>query len=886
MSKESETDVIQNEERKLKKSQERELKKKRYLLAGMDVVNTVKEIVTGKKVITEENEYIKEYYILSGTSVSKHSPYSKVEKVTFISIGLIILNVVLLITRYIYAYVNLQEIIFCNSFFYIIPVVALPFMIWIRSTNENFWAFHERKRLFFYLCTINTVLVIFQRVYTRIWKIIVPLVLKIPTNPCLTKKMILLLAYIVVFVFFSIVAFVVYRQIQPIILSETTRHQIEIFKLQHIRDNRESRQYKYDITTIKSLETGQPIRVKENDRFVQTEINGASGTGKTSTIFLGVIRSDLDQKAKNREKRQEEMMQMLINKKATLQGPLREFEEEAVIPIGRTKNEYKKNQKQLVNIKEKYPDCGMTIVAPNPSMITDIIRMCVARGIQKINVLDPTGNYEMYENVREVAINPFYLPLNIDEEERVIRISNASSVFADVLIATNQMGGQSDVYFTDISLSVSSNIAAIVMLAKNIEGEQAYIDDVHECISNFDNLKPYVEIIEKHFGITVEVSQAIGKNAGKITSESIMDMLTKPTNPQGVKEAKKNPYYQQILFVKQELLGDGKEAMFSQARGLRNLITKILQDPRIKNKLSARDEDRIDFDAILAKNEITLVSTAIELGQNISTSFGLFFLLLHRTSVLRRPKELRTPHFLWIDECAQYVHPFFDDVIALYRQYRVAAVLTLQTLTQLEKHNATAYLKNVFLGAGTHIVFGRLATEEMKLYSEMAGITREMQEQKTWSANSVLASNPNYSESVRTTPTITNNMEGADMRMLDFLELTIFTVDNGRVLPGQFGRVFFIGPDAYDTQKTKTFLWEKAVPEAFREDGTEFIGDVCEVGQESIKFEDEILSDAQEQLLIKTVPAENRLEDDEMKKMNLNELYQMLIDSGTEESKV
>ena len=55
------------------------------------------------------------------------------------------------------------------------------------------------------------------------------------------------------------------------------------------------------------------------------------------------------------------------------------------------------------------------------------------------------------------------------------------------------------------------------------------------------------------------------------------------------------------------------------------------------------------------------------------------------------------------------------------------------------------------------------------------------------------------------------------MRLLDFLELTIFTVDNGRVLPGQHGRVFFIGQDAFDKQKSRDYLWEEAVPEAFLE---------------------------------------------------------------------
>lgn len=862
------------------KSQEKELTKKRYRYAWSDIINTVKEIVTGKNEAVMKNDYIKKFFTNTDTSSVKHSTYSGTEKAVFVTILIIILNVLLLLTRYIYAYANLGSRVVSNSLLYIIPAVTIPYAAWVIATNENFWAFHRRKRLFFYLCTINAVLTLFQPVYTLVRNYMVKLVFKIPTNPCLTEKMVLLLAYLSVFALCALAILLVYRQLQPIIVSENTRRQIELFKLQHVKDDRESRQYKYDIDTIKSLETGQPVRIKENDRFVQCEINGASGTGKTSSIFLGVILRDLIQKLINRNKRQEELMLMLLHKKATIQGPLAKFDETAIIPIGKTQNEYKRNEKQLADIRKKYPDCGMTIVAPNPSMIIDIIRMCAAREIS-VNVLDPVGSYGEFGNVREVAINPFYLPFDLDESERVIRISKASSVFADVLIATNQMGGQSDVYFTDISLSVSSNIAAVVMLAKNIKGEQAYIDDIHECISNFDNLTPYVNIIEQHYGITVEASQTISKNNGKITPEFLMESQINSTGPTSAKKAKKNPYYQQLLFVKQELLGDGKEAMFSQARGLRNLITKILQDPRIKNKLSARDEERIDFDDILAKNEITVVSTAIELGQNISTSFGLFFLLNHRTSVLRRPKETRTPHFLWIDECAQYVHPFFDDVIALYRQYRVAAVLTLQTLTQLEKHSATAYLKNVFLGAGTHIVFGRLATEEMKLYSEMAGINRELQEQKSVTHNSVLSSNPSYTESVRTTPTISNIMEGADMRMLDFQELTIFTVDNGRVLPGQFARVFFIGDDAYAPQKVKPFEWEKVVPEAFKENKYEEEqvpenAEKLEEEQVPVEFDDTILSDAEEELLIKATPAADKLEDNSSE-MSLNDLYNMLL---------
>ena len=209
------------------------------------------------------------------------------------------------------------------------------------------------------------------------------------------------------------------------------------------------------------------------------------------------------------------------------------------------------------------------------------------------------------------------------------------------------------------------------MLARNIEGKQAYIDDIQNCISNFENIRAYLQIIQKHYG--------------KNVTQSFVN-----------EDTKKNPYYQQLLFVSQELLGAGSKEMFSQARGLRNLINKVLQDTRIKTKLSEKDEGRIDFDAMLSDNEIAVVNTAIELGKSASTAFGLFFILLHKVSVLRRPLETRTPHFLWIDEASQYMHPCYEDMISLYRQYGVAVAITLQSLTQTEKSSATAYLKNVF----------------------------------------------------------------------------------------------------------------------------------------------------------------------------------------------
>ena len=767
-------------------------KKQHGFLINKGIYNDIRTLFCRSKYLTKNNEIFKEIYRFEEKENSKHSKYSKTEKMTFAALGLLVFNIVILLISYGYSFLRLQSVILTNSIVYLIGATVIPFIVWIVSTNENFWAFHQRKRVFFYLCCINMFLVLLQPVYSVVRGVILAGILLIEPDELLTVKMLMLLGYAGILIVMGLICVVLYSQLEILLMSKTLKRQIELFKLSHVLDEREDREYKYDINTIKNLETGLPITVKERDRMNQMEINGASGTGKTTSIFFPVIEKDADQKVKNREKRQEELLKLIQSGRATIQGPLKEFKESAIIPKGKTKAELERNKKAIAKVRKKYADCGMTIIAPNASLVIEIIKIMRARGF-RVNVLDPVGDYSMYDNASMVGINPFYVPIGLSEEERVIYISQAASVFAEVLIATNQMNGAaSDVYFTDISLSVSSNIATVVMLARNIEGKQAYIDDIQNCISNFENIRAYLQIIQKHYG--------------KNVTQSFVN-----------EDTKKNPYYQQLLFVSQELLGAGSKEMFSQARGLRNLINKVLQDTRIKTKLSEKDEGRIDFDAMLSDNEITVVNTAIELGKSASTAFGLFFILLHKVSVLRRPLETRTPHFLWIDEASQYMHPCYEDMISLYRQYGVAVAITLQSLTQTEKSSATAYLKNVFLGAGTHIVFGRLSAEEMKLYSEMGGIIRENVEQRSYSTNSILTKEPGYTESVRNTPTITNVLEGSDLRLLDFQELTIFTINNGRVLPGQLARVFFIKEEAYDMRNYRTILWEKVVPEAFKE---------------------------------------------------------------------
>lgn len=817
-------------EEKKDKTQKRHLPKlsaKGAKAIGAELVAGLREIVLNKKTITEKNKLMEEFYEYDEVSKKdfkktikdRLEAYTRGELVSFGAVLITLIYVVLLCCRYVDAFSIMHTSVLCNNIFYILLSILLPFGFWIAATNENYWSFHNRKMFYFYLCFFNLCLSILQPVYTLCRNIAVALAGKLKPSAILSPATIVLCAQILTMLFFAAILVVAYSQLEPLFTSQGLKRQIKIFKLKHHVDTRRDKEYLYDLHIVKDLESGANIAIKEIDRFVQMLIIGASGTGKTSSTILPAIVEDLDQILRNMEKRMEEYLKLIRDGRLSLKkGCLRGKdvpEDDDFIPIG-TQREIKATEEKLKEIRRRFTGAGITVVAPNASLNEEIIKLCQARGIN-VNVLDPVNDYSdktKYPNVKEVSMNPFYVPLDLkNERERVIYIANASTMFAEVLIATNQADGKGDPYFTDLSLTICSNISTIIMLAKNIKGEQASLDDIQECINDFSLINPYVKEVEEYFDIYVQEKVS---TKGQTKGEDIKNNAPKVSNRQK-RNTKKNPYYMVILFIKQELIGPGAEDLFPQARGLRNLINKIVVDPRVKEKLTVEEGEMLNFDKILSNNEITIVNTAIELGAATSTAFGLFFILLHKISVLRRPKGFRSPHFLWIDEATQYMHPCYEDMIALYRQFRCAVSLALQSLDQVEKNASTRYLKDVFLSAGTHIAFGRLSPEEMKILMEMGGTKEIMEEQYTVTGQSVFSTDPTASHSVRSALSRVNNIEGSDMRIRDFQEITIMTLDNGRVLPSRHAKVFFVSPDAFLTKISKKVKWEKAAPEAFME---------------------------------------------------------------------
>lgn len=740
--------------------------------------------------------------------IIKDKNNKKTEGLLKAMLGMAALNSVALSVAYIKSIYLLTPTVLYSNILVMTFAILLPIIAWILLTKYDWFNYRQRKRAGVYLCLANGILTLGQIVYNFVWVLAVRRIMLVQPTRTLTVEMIVNGARLVevVILIFYVVAILI--NIHPFLDSRGLK-KLEAWKLEHVYDMRNNKSNLYDLHIMNDLETGKDVPIKENDRFTHILVDGASGTGKTSSIFTPGIACDLNRKYFNKIAREKALFKMLYEKKAYIVGPKQRYTENDIKPKKKYIDEYNK-------IYETYRDCGMTIQAPNNSLNDDICRLALARG-ERVNVIDPSKLKPTFENETLLGINPFYVPLELSEEEMTIQILEKANIFSEVLNALNARQGNVDVYFASVNKQVTSNIAVVLMLDCWIRKQQADIIMVQKAINQWSLLTEPIKRIESYFGIDVKTDTIMSnkdRNRNPLLQQELLDNEM-GDSAEGLKDFRNmdkedlsdNLFYLPIYTIKQELLGAGQEQLFQQSRGLRNMINALLNDPRMRRVYNA--EQNIDFDKILRNNEITVVNTALEMSEEISTTLGLFFMLNLKVAVQRRPKDTRSNHFYWIDEGPQYMHSSIEAMWALFRQYRVAIVFALQSLSQTEKTQSTAYLKQVFLTAGTHIVFGRVGIEEMKIYSEMGGLEEGDLVQKTVSQNSLLSENTGMSFSERVTKEKKNVIEGSDVRQGDFQEVTLLYIDNGRVMPGAKCKTNFINKKEFEKKPAQAINWSK-----------------------------------------------------------------------------
>lgn len=145
--------------------------------------------------------------------------------------------------------------------------------------------------------------------------------------------------------------------------------------------------------------------------------------------------------------------------------------------------------------------------------------------------------------------------------------------------------------------------------------------------------------------------------------------------------------------------------------------------------------------------------------------------------MLSRPgtEFTRVPHFFYVDELPVLIHPSLEKNFSLFRKFRVAMTVAIQTLDQMEKNEITKYLKGVILGCAHIIVFGRSSLSDMEIFSALAGVHDVAEVQQSTTETAITDSSPHYSFSSREMITQKNFLEEIDIRMKDFQEVTFFT---------------------------------------------------------------------------------------------------------------
>ncbi len=656
-----------------------------------------------------------------------------------------------------------------------------PFLLWIWSTKYDFYNFWNRKMAFLMLCIINMAGEMLQVVSLIMQGILMPFFLAIPLSRDVTPGMVANLFRLALVLSCVLPVLASMRMILAELNHELTKKRIVAFKLGKMVDGRRDAGFAYDMKIVRNLETGEVHNIKEKDRFLHSLANGVTGTGKTSSCFTTAITADLEQIVRNKEYQKRECRRLLQAGHIRLKYPM----EDRDFDIDGFEGVDEKHQKALEEMKYRAKVAGITAIAPDASFSDEVYALARAKGLE-VNRLDPLLGDDGHLKPGFIGFNPIYISPGLSRIEFFVEVSRKAVMVAEVMQAIYDSEGSSDVYFASLNKNITTTLTQLVCFTypQLHHGEQPTLEHVQMVLNHFPNAMEYRDML-------VELYAERDGHGRILTNEY-----------GGGKPVMQLPMFQTILdVVDNDILGDGADKMNDQCRGLRVIFNTLFTDLNIRNVLCSRIS--IDIEETLEKGQVTVVNFALELG-SAGKALGLFYMLCLISAAYRRKgtEGTRIPNFCYIDEFPQLLHPSEEQCFVLFRKYRVAMFVAVQSLSQMDKARSTAFMKQILIGnCAHHFVFGRASTEEMELYEKLGGVRRSLQETKQTSETALSADTPSISFGTREQMQVENVIEGGDVHNRDFQEVTVITVDKGSPVGVFFGKVSFL--PAYKRIKRK-----------------------------------------------------------------------------------
>lgn len=447
--------------------------------------------------------------------------------------------------------------------------------------------------------------------------------------------------------------------------------------------------YTCEVYLCYNSETGKNIVIPEVSRYQSLFVCGGSGSGKTSLIYEPLFARDIERKYFFKEVSKELGYTALKTGIANLVAPYdnnylnQNFNLNMLTPTYGKEAIFKAYVKKMIlntmGNEITYRNIGLTLMAPDYEVIGHMIDVCKNFGIS-YNIIDPS-------NPNSIGLNPF----TYDDPSKI-----AITISAVIKAMYNTAHADVDeAYKEDIVMQAIENLAILLkeMYPRMNEGKLPNMEDMLKMFTNFDLIEKMCEIL---------------------------------AHDQDLKEK----YSVTLAYFKKNFYSDapGKNSVEKYIYSVISQLDNLLRIPGIKSILCNR-HNNIDFDKMLSNAEVTFICTRRgDLGAAAHKAFGLFFLISMQNAVLRRPgiENSRIPHFLYIDEFADFICKDTEAMFTLYRKYKVGTIISTQSLQQLETPELSVNYRSTILSNCANKIFtGNGDYDELEWWSNDFGKYRQ-----------------------------------------------------------------------------------------------------------------------------------------------------------------
>ena len=457
---------------------------------------------------------------------------------------------------------------------------------------------------------------------------------------------------------------------------------------------------KCDVKLCNDLATGNPVIVTEERRMETVLIQGATGTGKTSTMLLPMCASDLHLKHKYNQMAKEAAIKALENRCAFINSPAsneylnKYFSLDLLHPIKGKENEYSEILGDLVKAKDLdtgapiFRNLGITVLEPDGKYIEDFktIAHNLNIPVYTIDPLDPDS----------FGINPF-----INKNP-----AKVASIISTVLkgMYESEDSDSSNAFFGQVTQQALENLAILLklMYPRMNNGEIPTLEDMLKMLYDYSIVEEMCEELKK--------DPVLNKKHAILIKYFERNFYAPPLDING----------RPVLGT----VGSNRRETEQFLYGATTQLDNLMRNKAVRRILCDR-KNNIDLDRVLAEGLcVTVCTRRGELGALLSKPFGMFYILTMQDAVLRRPgdENTRIPHFFYIDEFPDFVNKETETCFTLFRKYRCAMTIAIQNLSQLERTKSMKFYKEVVTSnSKTVAVFGDTNKEDSDYWSKSFG---------------------------------------------------------------------------------------------------------------------------------------------------------------------